>query len=253
MKIAFCFLTYNDIIRYDIWNIFFKNIDIKKYVVFIHNKFNIYNISNNYTFPFHIVKNKINTIRKEDISIVNATLRLFEETLNVIDGENITHFIFLTQSCIPLYSFDILYNIITKFDKSVISFIDFNKKERYFQLSNELKKYISYNQFIKQQPNMILIKDDVQLLLKNDFTNYFKNMECPDEHYFINILKYILKRNYIKKQINFCNTDLKKTQALEFKEINNFFIEKIRSFGFLFMRKVIKNSIIDTDYLLNNK
>ena len=37
--IAFCFLTYDIIIRYDIWNKFFENINNNKYIVFIHPKF----------------------------------------------------------------------------------------------------------------------------------------------------------------------------------------------------------------------
>jgi hypothetical protein len=74
-------------------------------------------------------------------------------------------------------------------------------------------------------------------------------MICPDEHYFINVLLYLLKRNIIKKQINFCNPDLNKTQALEYNLIDKNFIIQLRSYGFLFMRKINKNSIIDIDYI----
>ena len=154
MKLAFCFLTYDIIVRYDIWNIFFQNSDIEKYVVFIHPK-RIIDFSK-YTFKYNIVKNRINTTSKDNINIVKATLKLLEETFNY-DNE-ISHFIFLSQSCIPLYSFNILYNIITKFPSSVISHIDNNKKDRYYHLSNIIMKYIKYNKFVKQQPNMILIK-----------------------------------------------------------------------------------------------
>ena len=107
MRIAFCFLTYNEIIRYDVWNRFFENIDENLYTVFIHPK-NIQQY-NNYTFKYNIVKNIVITERKDDINIVNATLRLLKETYN--DDNQITHYIFLTQSCIPLYSFKTLYKI----------------------------------------------------------------------------------------------------------------------------------------------
>jgi hypothetical protein len=138
--IAFCFLTYDKIIRYDIWNKFFENIDKSKYVVFIHPKlikdFSLYN------FPYNIVKNRVNTTGKDNVTIVSATLQLLKETY--YSNENISHFVFLSQSCIPLYSFDKLYNVITNFKLSVISYIDNNKKERYHQLSNLIKKYINY-------------------------------------------------------------------------------------------------------------
>lgn len=247
--IAFCFLTYDNIIRYDIWNKFFENIDKNKYCVMIHNKYNKYDYSSYYTFPYNIIKNRINTKRKEDISIVKATLQLFKETIEL--NNEITHFIFLTQSCIPLYSFDILYNIINNIPLSVISLINHNKKERYNKLHLNIKKYITYNNFVKQQPNMILTKKDINLLIENDMTFYFNNIECPDEHYFINLFLNIFKINFIKKQINFCNVDFNKTQALEFNNINNIFINKIRNYGFLFMRKINYNSKVDINFLFN--
>ena len=249
MKIAFCFLTYDIIIRYDVWNHFFDNIEKDKYIVFIHPK-NIIN-SNFYTFNYNIVKNRVNTTSKDNIHIVKATLKLLEETY--ISDNNITHFIFLSQSCIPLYSFNKIYDVIIKFQYSVISHIDHNKKERYFQLSNIIKKFINYNHFIKQQPNMILTRNDVELLIKHDLTEHFRIMICPDEHYFINILPHIFKKILIRKQISFCNNDLKKTQALEFKNVNKNFINSIRNQGFLFMRKVKNNTFIDIKYLFMNK
>ena len=247
MKIAFCFLTYDEIIRYDVWNIFFENIDEKLYNVFIHPK-NIQQF-NNYTFKYNIVKNRVSTKRKDDINIVKATLRLLEETYN--NDITITHFIFLTQSCIPLYSFEILYKIITQFPLSVISYIDNNKKERYYQLSSIMKKYIHPINFVKQQPNMILTKDDVKLLINNNLTEHFRYMQCPDEHYFVNILPNILQKKFIRKQIHFCNHDLQKTQALEYNIINKQFIDNMRKYGFLFMRKVTIKSNIDIKTLFD--
>ena len=246
MKIAFCFLTYNNIIREDIWNKFFENIDKEKYEVFIHPK-NI--ISNKYNFKYNIIKNVINTKNKYDISIVYATINLFKHAYNF--DKNISHFIFLSQSCIPLYNFDILYNIIIKFPYSVISSINYNKKERYYKLSNFMKKNIKYDNFVKQQPNMILINSDVQLLLNNNLVDHFRYMESPDEHYFINIFLNIFKCKIIKNQINFCNYDLQKTQALEFNNIDIQIINYIRKYGFIFMRKINKNTIINIDNIFN--
>lgn len=242
-KIAFCFLTYQDIVAINVWNNFFKNIDPNKYTVWIHPKNNI-DISK-YIFPVNIVKNKIITKNKTDISIVLATIQLLREAYS----SEITHYIFLSQSCIPLYNFDILYKIITQTNKSILSYIQNNKKERYFQFVSNIKSFITHEQFVKQQPNMILVKDDVELLIKKDYTQFFYKMMCPDEHYFINVLLYIFKKQIIKQQTHFCNHDLHKTQGLEFLNINKIFIDNVRSKGFLFMRKVSVNSYIDIDYL----
>ena len=124
-------------------------------------------------------------------------------------------------------------------NKSIVSFIDFNLKDRYLKLGDKMKEYITYQQFVKQQPNMILIRDDIKLLIDNDFTQYFKNLQCPDEHYFINILLYVLKKDIIKSQTHFCNFDSSKTQSLSFTNINEKLINNIKEKGYLFMRKVI--------------
>jgi hypothetical protein len=76
-------------------------------------------------------------------------------------------------------------------------------------------------------------------------------MQCPDEHYFINILLNVFKKHIIKKQINFCNFDFNRTQALEFSNVNKNFIAQLRAMGFLFMRKVSINGYVDIDFLLN--
>jgi hypothetical protein len=162
-----------------------------------------------------------------------------------MDDSNITHFIFLTQSCIPLYSFNELWNILSKCEQSLLSVIRGNKMERYNKLDNNIKRYIPINNFLKQQPNMILVREDVQKLIENDFTPYFKNMECPDEHYFVNVLIWLLNCNIKKRQTHFCNNDFSRTQALEFKVVNQEFINRIKKYGFLFMRKVGTNSIIN--------
>lgn len=234
--LVFCFLTYHDIQPISYWNHFFQNIDHNEFKVIIHPKLQIN--SSIYSFPIQCVQKRILTISKSHISIVNATLQLLREAYNVTENENDTHFIFCSQHCIPLYPFTFYKNFLQTCSKSIVSYIPRNKKERYFQLHPNCKKFISYSQFGKQQPNMILSKVDVKLLIDNDLTIYFKNIECPDEHYFINILRFILKKDIIISQTHFCNFDLTKTQALTFKNINESMLKKIKSLGFLFMRKV---------------
>lgn len=251
-KIAFCFLTYKDIIGLEVWNQFFKNIDTNKYTVYIHPKNSSLINLMGYQFPINVVKNIINTRSKTDISIVRATLQLLKECYleNIENKNQLTHYIFLSQSCIPLYNFETLYKIITKSDKSIISYIQNNRKDRYHYIHNKLYKFINYREFVKQQPNMILVKEDIEILINQDLTSYFSRMECPDEHYFINVLLYVFRKKIIKQQTHFCNPDLNKTQALEYQNINRNFISSVRAKLFLFMRKVSNNGYIDIEYLL---
>jgi len=239
-KIAFCFLTYDVIIRNDIWNRFFNGVDPNKYIVFIHPK---NRIDGFYTFQYQYVKNPIYTKSKTDISIVKATLQLLKEAYT--EDNSITHFIFLSQSCIPLYNFQKIYEKISAMNMSVISCIQKNKLNRYNSLDPNMKRYIHPYLFFKQQPNMVLTREDVMRFIKEDYTEYFRGLECPDEHYFINIMINLFKTKFKIKQITFCNPDLSRTQALEFNNINNDFLNKVRDLGFLFIRKIEKNSNID--------
>ena len=246
MKIAYCFLVYDTIVRYDIWNNFFFDKKDDDYVVYIHPK-NKYVNCPQLTFPHKVIQHPINTKGKSDISIVRASLFLLQEAVLTSDA---THFVFLSQSCIPIYSFNTLKNIITSFQKSVISSFPQNKKERYYSLSPFFKSQLSYQDFTKQQSNMILIREDVELLISCDLTKHFEKMECPDEHYFINVLQFIFKKDIIKSQIDFCNSDMKKTQALEFKDVNPEFIDFIRSSGCLFMRKILEKTNVSSHIFL---
>lgn len=235
--LLFCFLTYTDIESIDLWNSFFEQIPNSKYKVIIHPKFNIH--PDKYTFPIHIVQKKVPTISKSHISIVSATLQLLKEAFEQSEGMG-THFFFLTQHCIPLYPFHFYEKMLIHLNQSLVSCLQYTSKERYFQLHPSLHKVLNHDQFVKQQPNMILIKEDVELLINHDFRQYFQKMTCPDEHYFINVLLYIFKRNIIKQQTHFCNFNMGRTQALDFNQyvIKSQFIEKIRQKGYLFLRKV---------------
>ncbi len=243
--VAYCFLTYDHIKSIKIWEKYFEKKE--NFCVFIHPKMMIE--SYHYSFPVLILEDTIHTKNKTDISIVRATLHLLKEAY--CRRPEITHFVFLTQNCIPLYSFDQHYQLITQLKKSCISMIQGNKNERFSQLSIFLKHRIQNpNRFIKQQPNMILIREDVKWLIENNYTNDFENMLCPDEHYFVNLFLYVYQKEFIRQQTHFCNPHLQRTQAIYYPLLSNSMIQKIREMGFLFMRKVDDQTKCDISYLL---
>ncbi len=243
--IVYCFLTYNNLERIDLWEKYFEK--QTNYKVFIHSKETIQPY--HYSFPVHIISNRVHTVSKSHISIVHATLHLLKTAYE--NTPNGTHFIFLTQSCIPLYSFEKHYKVIQKLKKSAIHVIMGNKVERYHSLSNQIKKNIQMNQFFKQQPNMILLREDVKWFIENNFLQDFKFMECPDEHYFVNIFIHIYKKEIYNQLIDYCNSEIYKTQALTFYFVDKHTIIRARNLGCLFMRKVNKLSRIDQLFILN--
>lgn len=239
--IAFCFLTLKNIENEYFFYRFFKNNNSN---IYINSKYKTKSYFENvYHYP---------TKNKSDISIVEATLLLLKKAF---ENEDNKYFVFLCGSCIPLLSFEEFKNKVEQLEYSVIKEFPMNKKERYHQLSPQFKKNYNYHQFTKQHPNMILTREDVKIFIENSYlTKHFKNMECPDEHYFINIMR-LLKRDFYNHQIMFCNTDIHKTQALTFTSLDKHFIDFLKKKEYYFIRKLnlkkgnIKNLI---DYIYND-
>ena len=104
-KIAFCFLIYDQIIHEDLWDFFFKNIDPNKYSIYIHYKTN----SPLKYFEKYKLTNCIET-RYENHTIPLAYNILFRAAYDDIDNYK---FMNLSDSCIPMKSFDYIYNQLT--------------------------------------------------------------------------------------------------------------------------------------------
>lgn len=249
-KVVFCFLVYDQIVRYDIWNKFFENKNPEEYEVIIHPKLSLNPeyLNRIYKFQYREIGRDeiVNTVAKNDISIIKATLLLFKKGL---EDENNSHFVFLSQSCIPLHCYNQLYKLIIGSNKSIIDCKLNVSVDRYRSLTEILQNTIPNQFFFKQQPNMILVRNDARLFVENDLTNEWGKVNCPDEHYFINNAIHIFRMNILKVQINFCNINLTRTQALTFNNVTINFIDNLKRRGFLFMRKIDRNSKIDLSYL----
>jgi len=88
---------------------------------------------------------------------------------------------------------------------------------------------------------MCLTRETVKFFLVNDFTHIFGNYsEVPDEHYFINIInKYNI--DYINKRITFVNWEKPYTHPTTYTILTPTILEKMRSEGCLFARKISKD------------
>lgn len=156
MKIAFCFLTNKNINNVNLWKQFFINNN--NYNIYIHNKEHF----DNY-FTKYIIPSKIDT-KWGDISLVKATLLLFEEAFK--DNEN-EYFILLSESCIPLHNFDYIYNKINLNNSSIINTFNENKQHQWVLLKRDLLEWFLNNKYLEE----------------------FNDFKPPDEYYFINLIK----------------------------------------------------------------
>jgi len=185
-KIAFCFLIYDVINHEELWNIFFKNINILKYNIYIHYK---NDIKLKYFENFKL-KKCIET-RWGDISLVYSQNLLLTEALNDINNE---HFIFLSNSCIPLKSFNYIYTYLN----TSYSYFTMNDESEIFPRCDLLLNYFDKSLIKKAHQWCILNKIHATIILNNLNINLFSNISAPDEHFYItNIYINNLQNNII--------------------------------------------------------
>jgi len=234
-KIAFLFLTYNDLKQYTLWENYFKQ--AKNYNIYVHPKF-----PTQVTNPLlikRIIPNIIET-KWGDISLVEATINLLEEALN--DSKENNKFILLSDSCIPVSTFDDMYKFVTKNDNSYLTAVS-NHKSRYNKLKN--KSYISKKEFRKQHQWMMLNRRHAQLIVDTrQNTRFFSDMFAPDEHYFVNTLKH-----YNQSFINHCITYVDWVDQIYhpriFKLVDVSLAEQLQKNNYFFLRKIEKDTKVD--------
>jgi len=242
-KIAFCFLCYGQPYNVDIWKDFFNKND-NKYSVYLHPKY-ISKVSDNF-FKSKIIKNRIPT-KWGDISLVQATINLFKEAF--LDNNN-KKFILLSDSCLPLYDFEYIYNKVLENNITYIHQLPWDsnkmKKERYSKLLNP--EQIDFKYFRKQSQWLIFSRDDYTFLINHiKHINDYKNMFAPDEQFFINLFTQY-KRQFINQITTYVDWS-NKTSPIEFDKLDKQLIDIARDSGSLFIRKIKKNAIVDIDYL----
>tara|TARA_Y100000389_G_C17429168_1_gene501482 strand:+ start:373 stop:1287 length:915 start_codon:yes stop_codon:yes gene_type:complete len=214
-KIAFCFLVYKELPLLNVWKRYFKNVDDKLYNIYVHYKEKPTNL--NGLKNINILDSTVETNWGE-ISLVIAQNLLLKNAMK--DPKN-SHFIFLSDSCIPVKSFNHIKHALDenlsksffamcpdsqcfpRCDKLVNSIIDIDLENLQYghnPLPRLERKYIK-----KSSQWCILIRKHVKLLLKStDYIHWFQHCTASDEHCYITKLHQLKLKNEI-------NTDIKPT------------------------------------------
>ena len=177
-KIAFCFLIYEEINHEDLWYQFFKNIDKNKYNIYIH-----YKVDNPLKyFQSYKLKNTIETCWG-CLSIVEAQNLILKEALK---DEMNQHFVWLSDSCIPIKSFDYIYNYLD----TNKSYFNISPDSQVFPRANNVLKYINKKKIKKASMPSIINKKHAELFVNNDenISNWFKDINNVDEIVYITLL-----------------------------------------------------------------
>lgn len=124
-KIAFLFLTINNTNQPNIWENYFLNNE-DKHNIYCHPK------QPNHVSDSFLINNIIQKTQETNWGLlVNAEIALLKEALA---DKNNTHFIFVSESCIPIKPFDELYNFLSNNDY----------KTSYINLYNDTDEIVEY-------------------------------------------------------------------------------------------------------------
>ena len=207
-KIAFLFLTIRDINFPKIWDKYFINAD-NRYSIYIHPKYP----SETKWHTDKIINNLQDTAWG---FITKAYLELFKEAIK--DPDNFK-FITISESCIPIQSFDNLYNILISDTRSWIKLMKINKY-KYEVVLNKTP-----GNFIHHYARMCLNRHHVKKLLINEQKlDFFHNMQIGDE-YFLSVL-YPLS-NYKDIEITYDDWEYVQNEVKQLKnQIKNLYDEQ---------------------------
>lgn len=186
-KIAFCFLIYDIINHEELWYRFFEKVDKSKYNIYIHYK---YNTPLTY-FENYKLDKQVET-KYADISIVQAENLLLEEAQTDLENQ---HFIFLSNSCIPLKNFSHIYEILLP-NKS---YFNMAPQEACFPRCDDALKHIDRLYIQKASQWCILCRNHVDMLLyTEEYLKWFDySSTVPDEHCYISYIYHCNKQDEI--------------------------------------------------------
>lgn len=183
-KIAFLFLIYDIINQEELWFKWLENVDKNKYSIYIHYKFDKpLKFFNNYKL--------LNCIETEycKTSIVQAHNILIKEALK---DETNYKFINLSQACIPLKNFNYIYDKLIMDNSGYFNITSGNNSsDELFPRCNELLNYFDKS-IISKSSNWFILNRELSAMIidnENNYLKYFENIYCPEEHYFITMVK----------------------------------------------------------------
>lgn len=222
MKIAFLFLTIGDVNFPEIWEKFFETTSKNNYSIYCHPK-------NPEDLTINWMKNNIikNLVKTEWGHFTNAYVELLKSALE--NDEN-THFIFVSESCIPIKSFCNIQIFISKYNINC-SFIHLEESDNYNFKKSKLKENYFYkfkeSELIKHSGWFCLSRKHATELVNHPDVYKFNRIIAGDEHilsliywknkkYFINYKMTYANWNYSKKKVEMINKKLK--ELYEFQE-----------------------------------
>jgi hypothetical protein len=170
-KIAFLFLTIDNLKHPNIWDMFFDKVDKKKYNIYVHPK-NVNKVTNKLLTSSNLIKTPAET---KHGYLVKGMKLLMDSALKDKDNK---YFIFVSDSCIPIKKFDKVYDDITnKYKTNLV----LEMRLKSFDIKVRYNKKLPRKCFKKFSQWSILTRNSVEIIVKSKYLPLFYNMNAGDE------------------------------------------------------------------------
>lgn len=201
-KIAFLFLTTEDIHRPQHWHDFLDE-GKDRATLYAHSKYQD-RLKNQYLIDAQIPERfKTGWGTMGLVHVMNALLK------NALKDETNKYFVFCSESCIPIFDFNKSYKNIFNIGKSWINLIGSPRGYEEMQL-NKIAKHeqlgLEENRILKNEQWIILSREHAQIIVDHDHTENFKHLPIPDEWYHANVIRYYdnnFKQNFINRSLTY--------------------------------------------------
>ncbi len=198
-KIAFLFLTIGDINQPEIWTEYFKN-NWHKVNIYVHPKHP--SLVKTKWLKSNIIENLVPT---EWGFITAAYYELLKEALKNKDNMK---FVFISESCIPLKTFNLFYKKLTSdhINTSYIKFMEIDAYNRNARIKSQ-PNYDQLEPFVKHYARMCLSRYHSENLIHCKQFDFFNKMHVGDE-FFLTCIHPVKNKDYIKDfEITYDNWD----------------------------------------------
>ncbi len=198
-KIAFLFLTIGDINQPEVWTEYFHN-NWHKVNIYVHPKHP--SLVKTKWLKSNIIESLVPT---EWGFITAAYYELLKEALKNKDNMK---FVFISESCIPLKTFDIFYHklMMDHTNTSYIKFMEIDKYNMNVRIKSQ-PKYKELEPFVKHYARMCLSRYHSEKLIACKEFDFFNKMHVGDE-FFLTCIHPVKNKDYIKDfEITYDNWD----------------------------------------------
>ncbi|XP_047338682.1 glycosyltransferase BC10-like [Impatiens glandulifera] len=233
--VAFMFLTRGSLPFLSLWELFFKGHQ-KFFTIYVHAppgyEFNSYVSRNS---PFYNSQIPSQKVEWGSVTLIDAERRLLANALLDFSNER---FVLISESCIPIYRFQTVYNYLLQSDHSFVESYDDPSRygrgrySRYMWPTIRLSDWRKGSQWFEIQRSLAiaLVSDTKYYKL---FRKYCKPSCYPDEHYIPTLLNMFYGSTNANRTVTYVDWALGGPHPTSYgkSNITEGFIESIRNNG----------------------